>query len=321
MGSPPLPICGLGVGLAAEAVKASGQRAMLAHNIKDFGDHERGERELKLAMDVWKQWNGYADGRIQVGLGPHSVYTCMPDLLKACAEQSSSHSIHLQIHGCETKQEVAECEANYGMTPIQLMADVGLLGSQTIVAHAVHMDTSDIAIIKSSGAAVAHNIASNLKLASGIAPVQEFIEEGICVGIGTDGPGSNDGLDLLSDLKYVSLIPKAVRHDATSMPADVVLAMATRSGAEALGMEKTVGSLEPEKAADIITIDFDKPQFTPCHFDNFSNVQSLLVTVATGQSVDTVIVGGNVLVERGQPIFLNSREIQAHAQESARRLL
>lgn len=311
----------VGVGAAAEAVAASGQRALLAHNIKDFGEARRGERELATALDAWRHWNGYADGRVIVGLGPHSVYTCQPELLRECAEVAREMGIRLQIHGAETAREVAECQAAHGETPIGLMAETGLLGERTIVAHAVHLDERDVALLRSSGSAVAHNLASNLKLASGIAPVQRYLAGGIPVGMGTDGPGSNDALDLLADLKYAALLQKAVTGDATCLPADTALRMVTRNGAQALGLANRIGSLEVDKLADLILVDLDRPRFTPHHFGSPDNIASHLVNCATGADVDTVIVAGKVLVRDGQPLYLDTARVQQRAQRSSEKLV
>ncbi|MCC7362629.1 MAG: amidohydrolase [Anaerolineales bacterium] len=310
-----------GVPLSASAVAATGQRAVLAHNIKDFGDARRGEAELQAALDAWRQCDGHADGRVVVGLGPHSVYTCRPELLAACAAEAARHNLHLQIHGSETRQEVEECRAQHGCSPIELMAACGLLGARTIVAHAVHVNQTDLTLLLGSRTNVSHNIASNLKLASGIAPVDRYLQLGLCVGLGTDGPGSNDSLNLLADLKLATLLQKAISQDATCLPAQTALDMVTRHGAQALGLAEHLGSLEPGKQADLILIDLDQPHFTPRHFDRPDNILSHLVTCATGADVDTVVVAGRVLVRHGQPVHLDCADIQARAQASSRRLL
>lgn len=310
-----------GVGLAAEAVGASGQRAMLAHNIKDFGDPARGEVELNAATEAWKQWHGHADGRVMVGLGPHSVYTCQRELLADIAAVADENSLHVQIHGHETTHELALSHEQHGCTPIELMADVGLLGPDTIVAHAVHLSANDIQHLHETDSAVAHNIASNLILASGIAPVQSYLDQGLLVGLGTDGPGSNDGLDLLRDARLAALAQKGSANDATSLTADTALAMMTRHGAQALGMGDEVGSLEVGKQADIILIDLDKPRFTPRHYTHPPNILSHLVNCASGADVDTVIVGGRVLVSNGEPLHLDAEQIQRKAQQSGARVI
>lgn len=310
-----------GVGLAAEAVKVSGQRAMLAHNVKDFGDATRGEKELGTALDAWREWHGHADGRVMVGIGPHSVYTCQRELLTACAEAARADGIHVQMHACETAHEMELSQELYGCSPIELMADVGLLGQRTIVAHAVHADEADTRLLRESGASVAHNISSNLILASGIAPVDRYLEQGIRVGLGTDGPGSNDGLDLLRDLKLAALTQKANTSDATRVPADVALAMVTRRGAEAIGIDDQIGTLEVGKRADVILVDFDKPHLTPRHFDYAPNILSHLVYCAGGSDVDTVIVEGRILVSEGRSLHLDTLAIRENAQRSSRKVL
>jgi len=311
----------VGVGEAATAVEHSGQRAMLAHNIKDFDDPVRGETELSAALEAWRRWHGHADGRISVGLGPHSVYTCRPQLLAECAQVARKEKIHVQIHGSETEREVLQAQARFKRTPIELMDEVGLLGEATVVAHAVHLDESDVRRLQVSGTSVAHNIASNLKLASGIAPIYRYMETDICVGLGTDGPGSNDSLDPLQDLKYASLIQKAMAADATSVSADTALAMVTCNGARALGLEREIGTLEKNKRADIILVDLDRPHLTPHHPGYPPNIPSHLVNCASGADVSTVIVDGRILVRDGTTVSLNPDAVQAAAQASSEQLL
>jgi 5-methylthioadenosine/S-adenosylhomocysteine deaminase len=227
----------------------------------------------------------------------------------------------VQIHGSETAQEVAQARAAFGQTPIALMDEVGLLGEGTIVAHAVHLDDDDVERLQHTGTAVAHNISSNLKLASGMAPVHRYLAAGICVGMGTDGPGSNNSLDLLGDLKYASLVQKTIAGDATVVPAETALAMVTRHGATALGLGAEIGTLEVGKRADIILIDLDRPHFTPRHFDHDANILSHLVYCATGADVSTVMVDGRVLLRDGALPALDAAAIRAAAQASSERLL
>jgi 5-methylthioadenosine/S-adenosylhomocysteine deaminase len=310
-----------GVGASAQAVAETGQRAMLAHNIKDFGDTARHERELAVALDAHVRWHNLREGRIRVGLGPHSVYTCRRELLAECASEARRLGLHIQIHGSETVREVAECQARHGCSPVELMAEVGILGPLTVVAHAVHLSDHDLQELGSASSHVAHNVASNLKLASGMAPVARYLAQGLNVGLGTDGPGSNDGLDLLRDLKLAALVQKGLASDATTLPAEAALEMVTRNGARALGWDDEIGSLEPGKQADLILVDFDRPHLTPHHFDNLPSIHSNLVYCASGADVDTVMVGGQLLVRGGQPVQLEAAAIREAAQRSAERLI
>ena len=311
-----------GVGSAAEAVMKSGLRAMLAHNIKDLGDAARGELELQLALDAYHKWHGNADGRVMVGLGPHSVYTCQPELLKACAQEARTRGIHVQVHASETLLEVEECRTlHQGKSPVQVFEEVGLLGEHTIAAHAVWVDEGDIVLLKQSGTSVAHNISSNLKLGSGVSPVKKFIDTGICVGIGTDGPGSNDGLDILRDLRVAVFVQRGSTGDACVLSADQALRMATIEGAKALGIEKDVGSIEVGKKADLILIDLDKPHLTPHHCHIKSNILSLLVFCASGRDVDHVFVDGELLLADGRTTQLEPCSIKLEAQRSSQRLV
>ena len=311
----------VGVGIATEAVSIVGLRAVLAHNIKDFGDIDRGVKELETAFNSWEKWNGYANGRVLVGFGPHSVYTCEPQLLANCAELASKHNILIQIHGSETVKEVEECKERYGCTPISLMYQKGILGNRTIVAHSVFLNDDDIKLLSKSRTSVAHNIISNLILSSGIAPIEKLIQENICVGIGTDGPGTNDGLDLLADLKCASLAQKYATGNPNCLTTETLLRMATQSGADAIGLSNQLGSIEVGKLADIILIDFNKAKFTPSHFNDNENILSHLVYVASGEDVDTVIVGGEILVKNRQLLGIKIDEIISKAQKSSEKIL
>ena len=309
-----------GVGMTAQAVAASGQRAVLAHNLKDFGDARRGERELRLALEAWEKWHGFAEGRVQVGLAPHSVYTCQPELLRQCAELSERNDLSIQIHASETKREVQECMEQYGYTPIEHLASVGLLTPRTVIAHAVHLNEPDIRLVRENGASIAHNVISNLKLASGIAPIYRYLQAGICVGLGTDGAGSNDSLDLLCDLKTAALVQKAISQDATAIGAETALAMVTRNGAQALGLLDRLGSLSGGKEADLILLNLDQPHFIPRDEMDKDAMLSLLVYCASGADVDDVIVGGRILVANRQPRYLDQEEIMHNAQRSRQKL-
>jgi 5-methylthioadenosine/S-adenosylhomocysteine deaminase len=310
------------IGSAAQAVECSGLRAVLAYNIKDFGDLERGDKELEAALQAIQTWNGYANGRVTVVLGPHSVYLCQPQLLEACGQEARKRDLQIQIHVSENQREVDECRREYKTrSPVQLLAELGLLGENTLASHVVCVDNADIRLLRQSNTAVAHNIISNLKLASGIAPVPQFIKEGLRIGLGTDGPGSNDSLDLLRDLKTAVLVQKGVARDAGILSARQALRMATLGGAEALGMSDKIGSLEEGKKADLILIDMDKPHLTPHHYDYFDSIYSLLLFSATGADVDYVVVDGTIVLDRGRAVMLDPDEVKREAQERSRRLL
>jgi len=310
-----------GVGIAAEAVSSVGLRAVLAHNIKDFGDIDRGVKELEIAFNAWEKWDGYANGRVLVGFGPHSVYTCEPIILANCAELASKNNIHIQIHGSETAKEVEDCKKRFGCSPVSLMNQQGILGNRTIVAHSIFINDDDIKLLSESRTSVAHNIISNLILSSGIAPIEKLMLENICVGIGTDGPGTNDGLDLLADLKCAALAQKYATGNPNCLTTETLLRMVTQYGAEAIGLSNQLGSIEAGKLADIILIDFNKAKFTPSHFNDNLNILSHLVYVATGEDVDTVIVGGEILVENRQLIGIKIDEIISKAQKSSEKIL
>jgi 5-methylthioadenosine/S-adenosylhomocysteine deaminase len=185
----------------------------------------------------------------------------------------------------------------------------------------IFINDDDIKLLSESRTSVAHNIISNLILSSGIAPIEKLMLENICVGIGTDGPGTNDGLDLLADLKCAALAQKYATGNPNCLTTETLLRMATQYGAEAIGLSNQLGSIEAGKLADIILIDFNKAKFTPSHFNDNLNILSHLVYVATGEDVDTVIVGGEILVENRQLIGIKIDEIISKAQKSSEKIL
>jgi len=311
-----------GVEHSARAAYALGMRALVASNIKDFGDPALGRREIAENLAVHERWNGEGSDRVSIGLGLHSVYTCTADTVRACADLARSKGLHIQVHAAETEQEVAECrEKNRGKTPIQQLSACDLISSRTLLAHAVWVDEADADLIVQGGAAVSHNISSNLKLGSGIAPLAMFREKGICVALGTDGPGSNDGLDLLRDLRTAVFSQRGIQRDPTLISSRQALEMVTCSGARALSLEQVTGTIEIGKRADIITVNLDQPHLTPHYEGDKKAIQSLLVYCATGRDVDHVFVDGELLVVGGRHLKVDRNEVMSRAQQASRKLL
>ncbi len=311
-----------GVDVSARAADELGIRALLAPNIKDYGDPKRGQEELAKNIELHDRWNGHGSGRILIGMGPHSVYTCSSETLEACAQLSEARNLHIQVHASETEREVVECRAHHsGRTPIQVLFERGLITQRTLLAHAVWVQDDEADIIADRGAAVSHNISSNLKLGSGIAPIKMYFEKGICVSLGTDGPGSNDGLDLLRDLRTAIFTQRGIHQDASLLGSRHALEMVTIRGAQALSMEEVTGSLEIGKRADLIMIDLDGPYLTPNHCDDADAIQSLIVFCATGRDVSHVFVDGELIVDRGIPTKIDARDVQERAQKAARKLI
>ena len=203
-------------------------------------DRHRSEAESGLdeSREFIKKWQGAADGRITVWLGPHAPYTCAPDYLDKVLALAQDYSAGLHIHVAETRDEIAQIKGLYGKTPVKYLFDCGLFQFPTIAAHCVHLTSRDICILAETGVAVAHNPESNMKLASGIAPIPQLLAAGVTVGLGTDGASSNNNLDMLEEMRTAALLHKVNEEDPMALPALQALKMATSEGARALRLEE-----------------------------------------------------------------------------------
>lgn len=247
----------------AKAVQESGIRAVLARGMA--GVAPNGQAALAESADFYRRWHGAAGGRITVMLGPHAPYTCPPDYLKKVVSLADELDAEIHIHLSETAGEVETCLKKHGKTPIALMRDLGVFDHGTLAAHCVHVTAEDIAIMKEKQVRVAHNPASNMKLASGAAPVPAMLKAGICVAIGTDGAASNNNLDLLEELRLAALLSKVSSLDPLAVPAAQAVDMATRQGAVALGLGGSTGVIAPGYNADITVWDMSSTRWQPRH--------------------------------------------------------
>jgi 5-methylthioadenosine/S-adenosylhomocysteine deaminase len=275
--------------VAAE-VAGAGLRARLCGAL--FDNSGKGEQLLRTAVELHERWHGRADGRVTVGLGPHSAYLCSPGYLREIAREAERLDCGLHIHLAETEREVEESRARHGVTPVQQLAELGCFGRPTVAAHGIYVDADDRRLLREGGVSVAHNPGSNLKLANGIAPVQELLDHGVNVSLGTDGAASNDNLNLFEEMHFAALLQKWLRRDAEALPARQVLRMATIGGARALGLDTAIGSLEVGKQADVIMIDAAQPHLAPRH-----DPIALLVYSAQAADVCMVMVDGRILLE------------------------
>lgn len=301
---------------AVRAVAESGLRADVAPGL--IGVAPQAEQALVKAVDFVKCVQGKAGGRIRARLGPHAPYTCPPPYLKEVVSAARELGCGIHIHLAETKGEVEELRAQTGHSPVQLLHHIlGEAGPVPVLAaHCVHLSNEDIRLLAEDGIGVAHNPGSNLKLASGLAPLAELIAAGVKVGLGTDGAASNNNLDVLEEMRLATLLAKLSTGDPTAVPAAAALRLATLSGAEALGLEEQIGSLEAGKQADIILLKEEQAHLFPRH-----DVVSRIVYAARSADVDTVIVAGEVLLEHGRPVKLDREKILAEAQRQAEKLL
>ena len=300
----------------AEAVEMAGLRAVLASGIIEAGDLERGEKMLREAVDFAEEYNGYADGRVTTLLGPHTAFTCSEELLAKVREKASQADLGIHIHVAESKEMAEKVREEFGFSEVGLLENLGFLSHDVLAAHCIHLTREDMAVLAKRGVKVAHNPAANLKLAQGVAKVKELIDAGVTVGLGTDGAASNNSLDMFESMKVAALLQKTSYGDATVLPSMKVLEMATIRGAEALGLERKIGSLEVGKRADIILVDLKKPNLTPLH-----DLCASLVYSARGCDVDSVIVDGEVVMENREVKTLDEEEVMEKAKDAAFSLL
>ena len=300
----------------ARAVEDAGIRAVLSYGMIDFGDAERREAEIEENLQLFKSCNGMADGRIKVFFGPHSPYTASEDLLIKVRELADEYNMGIHIHVSETEKEINDSLDEKGLRPFEYLEKIGFLGPDVVAAHCVWLSDEEIEIIKKHNVKVSHNPCSNMKLASGISPVSKLIENDICVSIGTDGASSNNNLDLIEELKTASLLQKVSTLDPKVLSSDEAITMATIKGAEALGLENEIGSIEVGKKADIILIDTNSANMVP----DSSSLSSNVIYSANGSNVDTTICNGKILMENKKLTVLNEQEIYDKAKKAIKEL-
>ncbi len=296
----------------ARAAQKAGMRAVVGEVLYDFPSPNYGpvEEGLTYTESLIRKWKDHP--LISVAVEPHSLYTCSPDLLTAASELAQAHGVPLIIHVAETLSEVAEVKKRYGKSPIEHLNALGVLGPRLIADHCVHLQEEEIETMAARGVKAVENPESNMKLASGIAPLHLLLSHGVTVGLGTDGCASNNNLDLFTEMDMAAKIHKVQTMDPTVADATTVLKMATLEGAKALGLDRITGSLEVGKKADVIVVDTNRPHLTPLY-----NPFSHLVYSARGQDVSHTIVNGRVIMENRQLLTLDLDEVMARAREKA----
>ena len=302
------------LGEVADEVARAGLRARLCGAL--FDNSGQGEQLLRAAVDLHHEWHGKADGRVTVGLAPHSAYLCSPAYLREILSEAQRLDCGLHIHVAETEREVAESRERYGVTPVQQLAELGCFAVPTVAAHGIYVDAADCRVLREGRVSVAHNPGSNLKLANGIAPVQMLLDARVNVSLGTDGAASNNNLNLFEEMHLAALLQKWLRRDAEALPARQVLRMATIRGAAALGLDATIGSLEVGKQADLIIVDAARPHLAPRH-----DPVALLVYSAQAADVCTVLVAGRILMEDRVLKTLDEDSLLTLATQQTRNLL
>ena len=262
-----------------------------------------------------RHWDGAAGGRLRAALAPRFAVSCSEELLRSVASLSEERGLLVHTHASESRHEVAVVRGRTGMGNVEYLSRVRLASPRLCAAHCVWVDDGEMAILADREVKVLHCPSSNLKLASGIAPVSEMRRRGIGVSLGTDGAACNNRLDMFEEMRLAALL-QAVQSGPGSLPARDALWIATRGGAQALGLDAELGSIEPGKRADLIVVDRDRPHLVPGE-----DPCSTLVYAARGSDVTTTIVDGELLVDKGEPLRMDRREIMRRARIAVRGLV
>jgi 5-methylthioadenosine/S-adenosylhomocysteine deaminase len=306
-------------GAVAEAALASGIRCLLTPGIFDVpgaGPEGSWQTHLAEACRVYDELDGRG-GRLHIGFGPHAVYTVPPEGLAAVAVEAQQREALLQIHLAETEAEGRVVEERYGMGAPALLASVGAFDGRVIAAHSVWLNEAEMDLLAEHDVAVAHCPGSNGKLGSGVAKVAQLLSRGVRVGLGTDGPASNDDLHLWDEMRLAAIMARSVAADPTAISTATALRLATRGGAEALGLP--VGALEVGRPADVIRLRMDDARFVPSV--NVAELLGHLVWAGAGYLVTDVWVGGASVVADGESVLTDRTRARAEVAQRARRLI
>jgi 5-methylthioadenosine/S-adenosylhomocysteine deaminase len=299
----------------AETARAAGLRAVLGQTIIRFpvADAKTPEEGLARTERFIAAFKG--DPLITPAVAPHSAYTLDKGTLLASRDLAMTHGVPLLIHLAETEDEVKTLQAQTGLSPTAYLESIGFWAPRTLAAHGVWVDDGDIAVLKRRGVGVSHNPESNMKLASGTAPVPKYLAAGVSLGLGTDGAASNNDLDMFEAMRQAAFLHKLQAKDPRAVPAAAALEMATLGGARALGMASEIGSLEPGKRADLIVVGMRRARQTP-RYDALSH----LVYTTRGDDVETTIVNGKVLMRDRHVLTLNEGAVLREAEAFAARV-
>jgi len=300
----------------AEAVEESGMRAILGQGIIDLpapGVPEP-DKNVAEALRFIQTWHGKTP-LIGTGLFCHSPYTCSEETLRKARRVADETDTLFQIHVAETQSEVRKLQEKHGLSPVQYLDNIGMLNPRTLLVHAIWVDETDIASMARRHVGISVTTESEMKLASGVPPVPAFLKKGLAVGIGTDGCASNNNLDMFQEMDFLSKLHKVKHLDPTVLPAQEVLVLATRGGAEAIGLGDQTGSLEVGKRADLVIVDTRKPHLTPLY-----DPASHLVYAASGSDVRDVIIDGRVVVRDRTVLTVKVEEVMTAVEGLARKI-
>lgn len=299
----------------AMAASAAGIRSVVGEVLYDFpspnyGPIEKGFDYTKLLMEKWK-----GHPLVNIAVEPHSPYLCEPQLLEKAAGLAKENNALLVIHLSETAHEVDQIIKEYGRTPVGHLEKLGVLSSRLLACHCVVLSDEDKEQLKRFDVKVSHNPESNMKLASGVAPIPDLLDINVCTGLGTDGCSSNNNLDMFGEMDTAAKLHKVFTGDPTVMDAAKVLKMATIDGARALGLDAVTGSIEPGKKADIIIVDTQSPHLVPMY-----NPVSHLVYAAKGSDVVTSVINGIVVMENRQLLTIDLEKTIADVRSAAKEI-
>lgn len=302
--------------MVAKAVEKSGLRGVLAEGVIEAGNKALGEKMLKESVHFARRFRGYANGRVTTLLGPHAAYNCSPELLNEIKNKSLELNVGIHIHLAESKEMFRKFEKRYRPSEVEFLDKIDFFSGHVLAAHCINLSREDMQILSKYYVNAAYVPVANMKLGVGAAKVKDLTDSGVNVGLGTDGPASNNTLDMFETMKIATLLQKLVYLNPKILPVHEVLRMATVNGAKALGLGKTTGSLEIGKKADIILIDPSKPHLKPPH-----NIYANIVYSAHGSDVDTVVVDGKIVMENRQVKTLDEQAVMERAEKTALDLL
>ncbi|NHN60339.1 MULTISPECIES: amidohydrolase [Halorussus] len=294
-----------------DAVEDAGLRARLGYGVVTVGKDEDGAREdCEQSLRVAREFDGAADGRVKTAFMPHSLTTVGEEYLRKYVAEAREDGIPLHYHANETDDEVDPIVEERSERPLEYARDLDMTGDADFVAHGVHVDETEVDLLAETGTSVVHCPASNMKLASGMAPVQELLDAGVTVGLGTDGAASNNDLDVFDEMRDAAMVGKLAADDASAVPAEAVVRMATEGSAAALGFDS--GRIEAGANADLAVVDLDAAHLTPHH-----DLVSHLVYAARGSDVRHTICDGAVLMRDREVLTLDAAAVRDRAEERA----
>ena len=304
----------------ATATAQAGMRGVCGQSILKFPTPDAASYEdaMEKARDYIKKWIGHP--LIVPSIAPHAPYTTTADILRETADLAKEFDVPLHTHLAETSFEVDNMRKENGIPVIPYVKRQGLFEAKVIAAHCVHIDAGEIRTLQHAGAGVSHNPSSNLKLASGFAPVTKMLQAGLNVGIGTDGPASNNDLDMFEEVRLAAFVAKAVTNDPTSLPAPQALLMATRLGAQALHIGHLTGSVQPGKRADLILVDLSPVHNSPSFRRSPDNAYAQIVYAGKSTDVSDVMINGKWVMRDKKLLTVREEELLAEAADIAKKI-